>query len=84
MRITRKSHLAKGEDSMAIRIPRHVAKAIRLRQGEPLSLSGGEDGAVPLRPTRRTYRLEELVSGITPRNQHLEADWGAPVGKEFW
>jgi len=69
---------------MAVRIPKHIVQSARLREGDALSLSVGKDGTVLLRPTRRKYRLEELVAGITPKNLHDETDWGGPVGKEIW
>jgi antitoxin MazE len=84
MRVVHRSQLAKWGNSLAVRIPRHIAQVARLREGDPLSLSVGKDGAVLLRPARRKYRLEELVSRITPRNRHGNTEWGEPVGKEIW
>ena len=37
-----------------------------------------------LAPARRAYSLNELVTGIRPKNRHSETDWGAPVGNENW
>lgn len=39
-------------------------------------------GNVVLRPTRKKYKLTELVSRITPKNRHKETDWGEAQGKE--
>jgi antitoxin MazE len=33
---------------------------------------------------KRRYKLDELVSGITPDNRHEEINWGPPVGNEVW
>jgi antitoxin MazE len=84
MRVAHKGQLAKWGNSLAVRLPRQIVETARLREGDPLNLSVGKDGAVVMRPTRRKYRLEELVSGITARNRHDETDWGEPVGKELW
>jgi antitoxin MazE len=84
MRVAHRSQLAKWGNSLAVRIPRHIAQVARLREGDPLSLSVGKDGAVVMRPARRKYRLDELVSSITPGNRHDETDWGRPVRKEIW
>jgi antitoxin component of MazEF toxin-antitoxin module len=51
---------------------------------DPLTFSIDKHGAVLLRPARRKYGLEELVSGITHKNLHGQTDWGQPVGKEPW
>ena len=32
--------------------------------------------------SRPDYRLDDLLSGITPENLHDEVDFGAPVGRE--
>jgi antitoxin MazE len=84
MKIANKSQLAKWGNSLAVRIPRHIAEVARLQEGDPLSLSVGKDGAVLMRPAHRKYRLDELVSRITPSNRHDETDWGGPVGEEIW
>jgi antitoxin MazE len=84
MKVANKSQLAKWGNSLAVRLPRRIVETARLREGDPLNVSVGKDGAVVMRPARRKYCLEELVSGITPRNRHNEIDWGEPVGKELW
>jgi antitoxin MazE len=84
MRVAHKSQLAKWGNSLAVRLPRQIVETARLQEGDPLSLSVGKDGAVVMRPARRKYRLDELVSRIKPKNQHSETDWGEPVGKELW
>jgi antitoxin MazE len=33
---------------------------------------------------RRRYTLDQLVTGITPKNRHRELEWGSPVGNEAW
>ena len=84
MKAVDKTQLAKWGNSLAVRLPRRVVESARLREGDPLSLSVGKDGAVVMRPRRRVYRLQELLSGITPKNRHEETDWGGAVGKEIW
>lgn len=42
-------------------------------------------GKIIIEPaTRKEYKLEELVAGITSGNTHVESDFGKPVGKEIW
>ena len=33
---------------------------------------------------RKSYKLDELLDGITAKNQHKPVETGAPVGKEVW
>ena len=76
--------VAKWGNSLAVRIPRSVAKEAQLAEGDHLSLDVAVDGAIVLRSTRRKYSLNELVSGITSKNRHRETVWGKPDGKEVW
>jgi len=78
------TNLSKWGHSLALRIPKNLAESARIREGDPLSLSLTKDGSIVIRPARRKYRLDELVSGITAKNRHEETDWGPPVGNEVW
>jgi len=33
---------------------------------------------------KKAATLRQLVKKITPKNRHLEIDWGTPKGKEVW
>jgi len=78
------THIAKWGQSFAVRIPKGIAERAALHEGDKLDVSVTQDGAIVLRPSRRKYSLEELVSDITPENRHPEIDWGEPVGGEAW
>jgi antitoxin MazE len=77
-------NVAKWGNSLAVRIPQHLAKEVEL-------IAGGEveivalDGNLVIKPKRqKQYSLAELVAGITPENHHTEIDTGVSVGKEIW
>jgi antitoxin MazE len=76
--------ISKWGNSLAVRIPQAIAKQASLSEGDCVALALDGDGAIVLRPTRRKYKLSELVSGITPKNRHRETDWGRPRGGESW
>jgi antitoxin MazE len=76
--------VSKWGNSLAVRIPRAIAKEARLKEGDNLALDFDRDGSIVLRPVRRKYELSELVSRITPKNRHRETDWGQPKGEESW
>ena len=72
----------KWGNSAAIRIPAGVMSAMRLDLDEVVEVRE-EDGRIVIEPLRqRAFRLEDLLDGITRRNQHHEVDFGSPVGKE--
>jgi len=77
------TQVGKWGNSLAVRIPGAYVKDLGLREGMDLEIALTEEGLV-LRPPRRGYSLEELVSGITRENRHQETDWGGPEGLETW
>jgi antitoxin MazE len=79
-----KTQLSRWGNSLAVRIPKPVATAAKLKMGDDLELDVEGPGWVRIRKPRRKPTLEELVSRITPENRHSETDWGEPVGKELW
>lgn len=77
------TQLAKWGNSLGLRLPKAIAQAAGVEEGDPVDVSV-ENGAIVIRPSGPTYSLEQLVGEITPRNRHDESDWGEPVGDETW
>ncbi|AKG20218.1 AbrB/MazE/SpoVT family DNA-binding domain-containing protein [Calothrix sp. 336/3] len=76
--------VAKWGNSLAVRIPQHVAKEIQLTEGAEVDLVV-IDGNLVIKPRlRRRYSLEELVAAITPENLHSEVETGVAAGNEVW
>jgi len=79
-----KTQVAKWGNSLAVRIPKPVALAAKLRTGDDLEVHAEGPGKVRIRKPKRKPTLEELIGGITPENQHSETDWDEAIGKELW
>lgn len=79
-----KAQLQKWGNSLAVRIPRPVAEAAKLRQGDHLEFRVARTGAIQIRSAKSKPTLAQLLRGITPLNRHTEMDWGQPVGNELW
>ncbi len=76
--------VAKWGNSLALRIPQHIVKAIQLTEGSEVDLVV-IDGNLVVKPRPRlSYSLEELVAAITPENLHSEVDSGVAMGHEAW
>ena len=78
----------KWGNSLAVRIPKTVAEALKVGVGRHPEIAI-ENGALVLRPIRRpkrkpTYTLAELLRGMTKANVPQEVDWGEPRGNEAW
>ena len=78
-----KTVVAKWGNSLALRIPSAFAREIDAAEGTEVELSVSR-GTLVIAPRRRTYVLEDLLDGITPKNLHGETDWGTPRGRETW
>ncbi|MGA8147497.1 MAG: AbrB/MazE/SpoVT family DNA-binding domain-containing protein [Gallionellaceae bacterium] len=74
----------KWGNSAAVRIPASVMAAAQVDLDQAVNVRE-EQGRIVIEPVRRkTYKLDELLGGITTKNQHKPVDTGAPVGKEVW
>lgn len=78
----------KWGNSLAARIPKALADAIKVSDGKRAEIKV-ENGTLVLRPivkpTRKSrYTLEELLSGMTRDNVPQEVDWGPRRGNEAW
>jgi antitoxin MazE len=78
-----RTRVAKWGNSLGVRIPKAYAEEVGLVEGATVEVKRSGRKLV-LTPTQPEYELSELVSGITPKNRHEEANWGTPLGKEIW
>jgi antitoxin MazE len=72
-------------NSLAVRIPRHMARESHIGRGThvEVSIANGKLVLTPL-SKRRSYSLASLVKRITSANRHVEIDLGRPMGREVW
>lgn len=76
--------IQKWGNSLALRIPKAVARDTCLGSGSVVNLTV-EEGKVVIEPVRKTeYRLDELLKGISKKNIHPSVDTGPAVGREIW
>jgi antitoxin MazE len=74
----------KWGNSLAVRIPKPLAKDAEVREGTVLNLavSGGKVVATPVE--QRKFSLNELLAKVNKKNLHREFDFGRPAGGEIW
>lgn len=77
------STVAKWGNSLAIRIPKNIAKKIDLKEGTVISINV-TDSNIVITPKKPKYTLEELLAGASTEDFDGEYDWGEPVGEEIW
>jgi antitoxin MazE len=79
--------IAKWGNSTALRIPKSIVDALRLKPGQEMELvvEGQEARLKPIR-TPPFYRLEDLVAEMKrlgPEYEPALEDWGPDVGAEI-
>lgn len=77
-----KTQMVKWGNSLAVRIPKHVVKDAKLKEGDSLEIEAAAEGHVELRRSTKVPTLSQLVSQITPENRYTEISTGAAVGRE--
>jgi len=81
--------ICKWGNSLALRLPRHLTDQVHLVEGSTVYLEIVDDGALKVTPTRKKFKLAELLQGEPPRrgrpdSESPEVDWGPPRGDEVW
>ena len=78
----------KWGNSLAVRIPKALADAVRASDGKRVEIKV-ENGTLVLRPIvkparKSRYTLDDLLRGMTRDNVPQEVDWGLRRGNEVW
>ena len=78
-----RTSVQKWGNSLAVRIPKAIAAEAGVAEKDDLEMQVVGD-VIQIRRCRPEPSLEELLAGVTADNQHGEADFGAPQGREAW
>lgn len=69
------TQVRKWGNSLAIRIPSHIAEMLSIEQGSELEMKV-ENQEIKLVPKKKKPTLEELLAKVTPENRHDEINFG--------
>ena len=84
MYIPMTTKVQKWGNSLAVRLPKRLARGLSLREGSDVEFSP-RAGALVIRPSRKSRTtLKELLSKVRPGQVPKEFAWGRPFGKELW
>jgi antitoxin MazE len=67
--------------SLGVRIPQPLANELGLTAGSVVNIEVVGNQIV-ISPAKKTYQLDELLTGVTPELAGEEYDWGKPISKE--
>ena len=77
------TNISKWGNSLALRLPKHVAESANLREGSSVEIEV-RDSKLVITPSRPRYNLRDLLKEMEPGHRHAEIDWGEAKGKETW
>jgi antitoxin MazE len=71
--------VARWGNSLGLRIPKHIASRMGLREGARVEIEA--EGVITA--ARRRYVLADLLKGVTPQAMREAFDWGPDKGREI-
>jgi len=77
-----KVQVVKWGNSLAVRIPKAIAQAARMHEGDAVRITAAKN-RIELHRAEKTPTLKELVAKFAPENRCQETGWGPDVGKEI-
>jgi antitoxin MazE len=83
-----KTEFVRWGNSLALRVPSTFVKELGVSEGKAVEMTV-ENSALVVRPirkprSRRRYRLQDLLAGMTKDNMPARIEWGPPRGSEVW
>jgi len=73
--------VARWGNSLGVRIPKDIAGRFGLTEGIGVEMAA-EDDRIVISVARPRYRLESLLTGMSPEAMADAFDWGADAGRE--
>lgn len=74
--------VAKWGNSLALRLPRHIAESVKLTEGVTVELEIDDESLI-IRPARKRFKLADLLADYK-KSKRDEVDWGKQEGDEAW
>ncbi len=74
----------KWGNSLALRIPKPLAKDAEVMEGTVLNLAVSEGKVIATRVEHKKISLSELLAKVNKKNLHREVDFGRRAGREIW
>lgn len=78
-----KGQIVKWGNSLAIRIPKPISDAAKLREGDAFDIEAASDGRVEIQRRSQVPTLSQLVSQITAENTYSEVSTSTETGAEI-
>jgi antitoxin MazE len=74
----------KWGNSLAVRIPKPLAKDAEVTEGTALDLTVSKGKVIATPVLWKKLTLDQLLAKVIKKTRHAEIDTGKPVGREAW
>jgi antitoxin MazE len=74
----------KWGNSLAVRIPKPLAKDADVTEGTVLNLAVSDGKVIATPVLHKQLTLDQLLAKVTKKNRHAEIETGKSVGREAW
>ncbi len=79
------TNIQKWGNSLGVRLPKSVVEQKSLKEGSRVVVVASATGIhIAAVSPDRSFRLADILKGISPSNLHAEIEWGSPQGNEVW
>ena len=78
------ARVQKWGNSLALRIPKHLADEVGLKENSAVELSLRDNELVIVQVVKTGFSLADLLAQVTDANLHRELGTGPAVGGEAW
>jgi antitoxin MazE len=72
----------KWGNSLALRIPKPIARESGIEENTPVDISY-RGNVIVITPVKTGYRLVDLLAKVSSKNLHHEVEMSLPVGREL-
>ena len=76
--------IQKWGNSLGVRLPKAIAEDQALQAGSFVTITQIDKKIIVERVRHKVTDIKDLVSQITTKNLHAEAEWGKSAGNEIW
>ena len=79
-----KTKITRWGNSLALRLPKHLTTSYRISEGSVVEIVEEAQGLLVKPISKKDFKLNDLLKGITKNNLHEEIESAGPQGKEIW
>lgn len=76
--------IQKWGNSQGIRLPKVLLDTVHWSENEEIEITASGDEIVIKKAAPHRKTIEELFESYDEEYEHIDMDWGNPVGNEIW